>query len=60
MSDLDVIKEIEKIIGKKLKPCPINDDIMDWMKNVIIKVPSLNNKTIKLEKVFIDTGVIKF
>ena len=31
MSDLDVIKEIEKIIGKKLKPCPINDDIMDWM-----------------------------
>jgi Leucine-rich repeat (LRR) protein len=29
MSDLDVIKEIEKIIGEKLKPCPPDKDIMD-------------------------------
>jgi Leucine-rich repeat (LRR) protein len=30
MSDLDVIKKIEKIIGRKLKPCPPDVDIMDW------------------------------
>ena len=30
MSDLEVLKEIEKIIGKELKPCPDNINIMDW------------------------------
>jgi GTPase SAR1 family protein len=29
MSDLDVIKEIEKIIGKELKPCPPDAGIMN-------------------------------
>lgn len=28
MSDLDAIKEIEKIIGRELKPCPLNTVIM--------------------------------
>ncbi|MFZ2726754.1 MAG: COR domain-containing protein [Methylococcaceae bacterium] len=30
MSDLDAIKEIEKIIGRKLMSCPANKDIMWW------------------------------
>jgi Leucine-rich repeat (LRR) protein len=30
MSDLDVIKEIEKIIGEELKPCPPDADIMSY------------------------------
>jgi hypothetical protein len=38
MSDLDVIKEIEKIIGEELKPCPSNMDIMD--KNARCKLAS--------------------
>lgn len=29
MSDLDVVKEIEKIIGEELKPCPPDSGIMD-------------------------------
>jgi len=32
MSDLDAIKEIEKIIGEELKPCPPDADIMDFRK----------------------------
>ena len=30
MSDLDAIKEIEKIIGKELEPCPPDADIMEY------------------------------
>ncbi|MCX7096785.1 MAG: leucine-rich repeat domain-containing protein [Methylococcales bacterium] len=30
MSDLDVIKKIEKLIGEPLKPCPADSNIMDW------------------------------
>jgi Leucine-rich repeat (LRR) protein len=52
MSDLDVIKEIEKIIGIKLKPCPPDVDIMKRLESYLLnedqKVTGLNLANLNL------------
>jgi hypothetical protein len=57
MSDLDVIQEIEKSVGKELEPCPSDKYIMDYYQegryllNPQQQVIGLNLKGFELEKI---------